>query len=79
MNAKQIRDNLLKIVFQRTLDGDTNFYPEAREAIKEANEHLKKGDTQAAADVATRTDLSFEIFQEAQKSTSIKNPKDEQR
>ena len=78
MNAKQIRDNLLKIVFQRTLDGDTNFYPEAREAIKETNEHLKKGDIQAAADAATKNYLSFEIFQEAQKSTSIKNPKDKQ-
>ena len=78
MNAKQIRDNLLKIVFQRTLDGDTNFYPEAREAIKAVNEFLKKGDIQAATDAATKTDLSSEIFQEAQKSTSIKNPKDKQ-
>lgn len=70
MSANQIRKNLLHIIFKRTLDGDTNFYPEAREAINEINDCLKKGDTQAAAYAANKTQLSFEIFQEAQKSTS---------
>ena len=73
MNAKKIRQNLLQAVFKRTLGGDTNFYPEAREAIKEVNEHLKNENVQLAAEAATKTGLSLALFKEAKKSTSKKN------
>jgi len=75
MNPKNIQKNLLNIVFKKTLEGETNFHPDARLAIKETSDFLKKGELELAEKAAKKTVLSLQIFQEAKKLASITNKK----
>jgi len=70
MCAKKMKAALLTTVFRRIKTGGAYFYPEAREAIKEAYEYIKSENIRAAVKAVRRTELSYSIYREAKQSAS---------
>lgn len=70
MCLNKMKRALLDAVFTRVKTGGVNFYPEAREAVKEAYEFIKNADIKSAVRAVRRTELSYEIYKEAKQYAS---------
>lgn len=70
MCFKKMKAALLAVVFKRVKSEDVNFYPEAREAIKEAYEFIKNADIKSAVRAVRKTELSYDIYKEAKQYAS---------